>query len=318
MGLNLARLNEKRQAPTPADNIEVMRLKPGKNYIRIFKFRHVVTERDFELKLYKKGTPTSPKAGDVVEEIARTYYTHLMSGQAPSMCFINRANCEYCQESKQLAKENEVRASKQLRAQERNAINVINMEDPKGGMKKLDASSSTYRGIIDQYLLKAEDKIGEDEIFGCKGRDFIIEYNKGSDDPGKTYIVSIRDKERSEVLDSNLQNKVIDFYNCNSLDPQDAPPRGEAPKADQTAPSFTVEGGAKNEAPLPPKKGPVKVEPEKPIDKTPKIKVGDTVSFNLEGKVVASVVKEINGSVFKVQTKDGQMWQLDNTEIIPS
>ncbi len=308
MPLNVARYKAKqKETESGGDSGDIMRLKPGKNYVRIFKFRHTVTKRDFDLKLYRKGQ-NAPEIGSVVEELARPYEVHLISGTSPINCFLNKKDCEHCEEAKDLLREGSKQAGRQLRAQERNAMNVVDMNNSKEGMKRLDLSPQPYGGVLEQYFSKIEDGVEEDDIFGCNGRDFIIEYNKGSADVSKIYGVTIRDKERSDKLPEGLQAKTKDFYRAKYLDPQDAPPVDE----DTT----TKEDGDKCPWEDKPKEQPKSAEKlkDEPSRDRPESLIGCTIEFDDGGKSLMAKIREWDGSQWKALDENGEAWAFDRTE----
>lgn len=329
MALNIGRMKEKQspQAGGGFDKESVFRFQPGKNHIRIFKFRHVVNDRDFSVKNYTRGSGFTPKVGEVVEEICRPYWVHLMKGTQPVNCFMSRNLCERCREAQEMDK-TDPKAAKMLRASKRFNMNVVNMDDIKGGMKILSASPMVYDGIMAEFLSKLEDGATEDEIFGANGRDFVVTYNKNSVSVNQTYVVSMRDKDKSIKLDNTLQYKVKDLmldFNC---DPQDAPPVPDEglPIADQESPGFTQEAQEAKKPAAPAtettkarleKQGPKKISNLKDTPKPGEYKVGDTVSFTNEGASVSCTIESIDGSLYNVRDEQGQIWQLDKTEIIP-
>ena len=287
----------------------------GKTYWRIFKFNHKVTERDYTIGLYRKGDKTAPAINSVSEEISRRMQVHFRSGGgSPVSCFINRANCELCQEAKALRAEGNAnkRAANMVDRQDRMILNVVNMNEPEKGMVRLDLSQMPYAGILTQYFSKLEDGATDEDIFGCNGRDFIIEYNKETSDINKKYIVTLRDKERCKQLPAELQSKVIDYYQITAMDPQDAPPVEQKEAHDKMP--WEDENGNKKETP---EKEPVKTPAgKKPLEDKPTGPKKGSKIFFMDGET------RIEGTIDSLETTgkavvidgNGDKWGLDKTE----
>jgi len=317
MALNLARYKAKhKEASETGTGGRSLRLKNGKNYLRIFKFQHKVVDRDFAMKLYNRGAEGAPAVGDVVEEISRPYFAHFMKGTAPQNCYLKTANCDHCQEANELKRsgdEMDKRSGRQLGRSERNAMNVVDMNNLEAGIQRFDASRQPWAGILAQYISKAEDGAQDDDIFGCNGRDFVIDYDKNAD-VSKIYTVTIRDKERCEKLDPKFEDKVVDLFRNHELDPVDAPPVGEE------APTPKQETARKPADPPPP---PKEEEPSKDDPKLKDLKdekapgdlTGKLVSFKNDGKDVQAMCESQSGTVLKVRADNGELWEVDVNEL---
>lgn len=332
MSLNHARYKaENKERENTTDSKNVMILKQGKNYIRVFKFKHTVTNRDFTLGLYKRGEITSPKVGEVVEEIARPFRVHMMKGQKPIMCYLDKNKCDMCEAASDAMAENpKSESARMMRSSRRYALLVVNADKPEEGLKRMDLSDQPFSRLIEQYQSKMEDGVDEDSIFGPRGRDFIVNWNKEAD-VDKRYMVTIRDKEICKTIEP--EGKVWDLFDDSSLDPQDAPPKAGQPDRDEDG--RELPWNAKDEpAPNPkealaqaekkneevrkkyeePPQKPKKLEDKKPSG--PETLVGKKVKFdNGEGIIVTAIVEQDKGSTFVARsTSDGKAWELDKTE----
>jgi hypothetical protein len=333
MPLNRDRLRQRQRETESGDSGNVKRIKDGKNFVRIFRYKHIVTERDFDLKLYRKNAKGAPKVGEEVEEIARLFYVHLIAGVSPINCMLKRSECEQCQEATSIGASGDAQGARRLRAQERNAINVVDMDNPKDGMKRIDLGPQAFNRLLEQYFDKVDDGIEDDELFGCKGRDFIINYNKSAD-PDKKYTVSIRDKERSDELPEALSSKVLDMHKVRSLDPQDAPPvddkkyktaedqcNAEQDKQDLPFDKETRDGITKTG---PDTEGKINDAVKKldahsqsvSADESPKIEVGKTrIEFDDgEGNKIQALVESFDGKQYVCRDEKGEPWGIDQTE----
>jgi len=334
---------KKRQEESSGNNADIFKIMKGKNYVRIFTMNHKVTERDFETLAFDKDDDEAPKIGTKTDEISRKHRVHIFKGQAPKNCFADTSKCPYCTEAKEMRDEGDDQGARKVSAQTRDAINVVDMKKPKDGMKRLDASPQTLGGIISQVRALLEDEVEESSIFGCQGRDFIITYDKDAPIASK-YTVALRDSSKSDALDEDYNDKVVNFYLDGDLDPQDvekleteetepeeAEPEGdtEGLKDEPAAEEGPAETHTQPEEAKPPaaaKKGAVKPAAKKKGAAKPFVPdmdnlVGHVVHFlgEVDGENVetSGKVLEQEKTIIKVEdTEDPeQPWEIDTSEV---
>lgn len=229
-----------------------LKLKNGKNTIRVFSFAHEAVEADFTRGLYKKSDGI--KVGEEFDEVERVCWQHF-SEEGVDNC--PRINCDTCASSDEYMAskdKSDQKLGKDMRASKRFYVNVVNLDEIDKGVQICPLPASVFNVIL-EYIMDPE--YGED-VLGCKGRDFMIQRDT-SLEPSKMYMVKLRDANRCEELDEDLQSKAIDLFQMTSLD------AGYAPEASEKAPAPSK--GKEKAAPT--TKAKAKPDPEDDEDDAP-------------------------------------------------
>jgi hypothetical protein len=209
MALNKKRMERSKKQSTNKQS-DFSRLEEGRNYMRVFPFRHEVTESDIG-KFYKEG---EAEVGETYDEVERLVPVHFTDDGLVN-CVASKCHCPWCSEADELLNSpdgKDKKMGKQLSARKRYFVNaVMNGND---SMSVVQLPSIVFNAVIN-YILDPE--FGE-EILGCNGRDFIIDRDK-SEQPSKMYDVRIRDHKRCDKLDESLADGVVDLFRMPVLEP---------------------------------------------------------------------------------------------------
>lgn len=245
MALNLSRIKE-RQLETAKGAGNFFKPDEGKNIIRIFKFKHEVTKDDVA-----RGYFTKDELGEEVEELDRpvTLQYNLLAGSKRPVIASSASIEEWKSLNKSKLKEDQARAD-QIKPSKKYYLNVVDINDVDGGIKIYGASKTVYSKILE--LLQDPEYGGEDSLFGCKGRDFIISYDPNAEGAAM-YSVTPRAEGKSEKLPKNLEADAVDLY-----DPDNLSMLGQVQEDD--GPLFKDNNGGSDEEELQQKEDEDKVE----------------------------------------------------------
>ena len=216
MSLNIDRYHDKAASVSRGQG-DFFRLIDGKNVVRIFTFEHKVTKRDFTVGNYHKGAPNTPKVGKMATELDRECAVHFMDEGGPSNCS-RETDCEQCAESAEYSassRKADQEIGRKMSARRQYNLNLVDMNDPSGGMKVAAFPPSVYSEIL-AALTSGEYE--PEELFGSEGRDFII-LRDTKKPPSEMYRVQLRDAKKSKPLDESLEAEVTDLFDMKTLDP---------------------------------------------------------------------------------------------------
>lgn len=210
MALDINKIRDK-QAETSKSAGNFFKCSDGKNLIRIFKFSHEVTKDDVARGYFKKE-----QIGEEVEELDRPitlHYNYSAESKKPIV-----SNRKIMSEYKTLAKssdEEDLKRAEEIKPSKKYYLNIVDINDVDGGVKVWGAPKSVYNAILE--VLMDPEYGGEDAIFGVKGLDFGVVYNKKANSPSEMYKVIPRAGGKSEKLSKDLEEQVIDLYDPKNL-----------------------------------------------------------------------------------------------------
>lgn len=311
MALNKRRLARSQQS-TRGGGGDFMRLKDGKNTVRIFSFPHTVTKNDFTRGIYKEKDEI--EVGDKFDEIEREVPRHFTEDGVVNC---PGANCRWCVEAAELLAspdKADQKAGKKLQASRHFYVNAVDVDNVEAGMQIGQFPSSVFNAIL-TYITDPE--YGE-SILGCKGRDFIIDRDS-NESPQNMYKTRIRDKERCEELDEDLQSQVRDMFTMKVLEPgwsseeslnsmgdEKDPEESDIKEKDERSSTGAKDdddrpGDLKDQKPGKPAKDgdtpPWDKSRKHAVESSPSFKVEDIVTFVDDGETLTGEIKEINGDM---------------------
>ena len=174
----------------------------GRNILRVFLFKHKVTEGDFERGQYNKEDMV--QVGAVQTELDVEIAQHFFGqGKAPGICTGHK--CPVCEDVAVLEASDRTadrERARQLSAGRRWLLNAVDMQHPERGVLKVELPKTVYQEIQKVIL---DDEFGE-VVCGPDGRDFIVD--RDPDAPAnKMYSVLLRDAARCVKLPKALKGK---------------------------------------------------------------------------------------------------------------
>ena len=198
MALNMDRIKQKQQAMKREGSSYWRPEDGGKNQIRVFKFGHKVTKEEAEAGLF-----SAKEVGKITEDIDRvvTRQYGLHPENIP-MVSTERSLDLYAE-----IKKKDAELAKQIRPSKAYFLNIVDTLDPQKKVVLYGAPKTVFNDII-KYITDPE--YGE-EVLGCNGDDFIIEYNSKAP-PTEMYSTRLRKSGTSEKLPSGLEKQVVDLY----------------------------------------------------------------------------------------------------------
>lgn len=210
MGLNTTRLGRSKQLASSGGG-NFFKMKNGKNTLRFFSFNHEVEQADFDRGIYKKSDGI--KVGEEFDEVERVCYLHFTEDGVENCIRVNCPICEKSDEYLESKDKADQKLGRDMRAAKRFYVNMVNIDDVEKGMQIVPLPGSVFNTLL-EYLMDSE---YGDSILGVKGRDFIIARDTAQT-PDKMYTVKLRDRERCEELDEDLQANVSDLFKMKNLD----------------------------------------------------------------------------------------------------
>lgn len=214
MAINQDRYNRKKSEMQRKGGGGLFRLKEGKNVIRVFLFEHTATQHDFDIGTYKKGDGVKIGARQV--ELDREVPKHFFE-DGHGVCSGKR-DCPACADARVLLKsgsKGDKKAGKMLFPRIMHHVNGMDMNAIDEGIQLMSLPKTAFEPILDTFL---DPEDGGEACFGPTGVDFIITYDK-SKQPSEMYSVRMRERSKSEKLDKDLADKVIDLLADETLDP---------------------------------------------------------------------------------------------------
>lgn len=205
MGLNSAREKERQAKLASRKDSKTWKPEDGPNVIRVLKFKHKVTKEDVLLKLYSK-----PELGTVQEEWCFPFtvqYGLLSENRKVPVASTDDSIALWKQLNKSTDVEDQ-KAAEKIRPNTKYAINIVDIDDPQGGVQTYLAAK-TVREFIGKYVVDPD--FGE-AILGVKGRDLKIEYNSKAQSAKEFYSLILMDKVKSRALNSKVETLVKDFF----------------------------------------------------------------------------------------------------------
>ena len=209
MALNLGKIRDK-QLETSKSSGNFFKCTEGKNLIRIFKFSHEVTKDDVARGYFKKED-----IGEEVEELDRPitlHYNYSTESKKPVI-----SNRKIMGEYRALAKstdESELLRANEIKPSKKYFLNVVDVNNIEDGVKVFGAAKGVYNAILE--VLMDPEYGGENAIFGRNGLDFGIVYNSKAS-PSEMYKVIPRAGGKSEKLNKDLEEQVLDLYDPKNL-----------------------------------------------------------------------------------------------------
>lgn len=201
--LNIDKIRN-RQAETAKGGGSWWKPAKGKNVIRIFKFSHEVTKQDVAMHYFKKD-----ELGETMDELDRAVTLHYnVEGQERPVISNKTVMLQYADLKDSSSEADKERAQK-MRPTRKYYLNVLDINDQESGIKVWGAPKSVYNDILN--VLMEEDYGGEDELFGIKGTDFLVQYNSDAG-PAEMYKVLPRPGGKSEKLSKDFEGQVHDLY----------------------------------------------------------------------------------------------------------
>ena len=267
----------------------------GTTVLRLFTFKHTVTEGDFKLGRY---LPTDDvKVGQEVEELSFFERIHWVDRQ-PNICGLIQTTdgrwmgkCEHCDIVQEFRDAGEDEKARKLAANKKYLVNAADVTDDKDEyeIKTYKLSKTVYdRLMTDLESRRYANKV----LFGAEGRDLEINFDK-TKPPAMMYTSAFLDPEDCVDLTGKVTGEPRDFYSVAEFVPADF--RHHI----TVSPSDTAE----EEKPAPKKRGRKKAaaKKEEPEDAYP---AGSEWAINIpddEGNEVASVCTVVG------RTADGQL-----------
>jgi len=173
------------------------------NIIRILTFKHKITKEDVKAGMFPKDN-LGKSSVEWDREIVRQF--GFTDNNAPII-----ANAESLAKHKELAssssKKDKVAAQK-IRPSYGYLLNIVDINQEGEKTVQTWLAPKSVRIAVGDYLV--DEDYGED-IFGVEGRDFKIKFDKEAQ-PAQMYKVAIRDEKHCKELDTDLEDKVKDFF----------------------------------------------------------------------------------------------------------
>jgi hypothetical protein len=171
-----------------------------KTPVRIFLFKHKITQADFDLGRYSEVD--DKKVGQTTEELDCPTSVHFQAQGKPSTCeaMLSGMGCSLCDEAATMGDD-----GKRLSAKNQHVMNIVDMSTGKTVMQEWAAPNSTYEKILG-FVLDEE----YDNLFGCNGRDFVIDFDKDRT-PANMYQVRLRDEGKCKKLPKSVEAAVKDL-----------------------------------------------------------------------------------------------------------
>lgn len=229
MGLDLNRYRRKKEetATSEGSGGDFWIPKEGKNIIRLYSFRHVICDDDFNLRRYMDN---EVQVGDGVEDIDVDCWVHFIN-KVPVNC--SGRDCQVCLDAR--SSDDQMK-----KARHRYYVNaVVSMT---GGTKEKELKMSIAalsKTAYDQILGYITDDDYGTEVLGDRGRDFVIEYNKEAQ-PANMYQVRIQDKEKCSDF-KDLELEVTDLLSLQALMPNGYIKQAKETKKSDPAPKKKVQ-----------------------------------------------------------------------------
>jgi hypothetical protein len=202
MALDVERI-KKRQGETQAGSGERLKFVKGVNRIRVFKFTHKVTKEDVAAGHWDRD-----KLGKTVEEVDRPVTVHHGVHAQNRPVLSNQTIMARWQKLQASSSEQDQKQAESIKPQLKYAVNVVNTSEKPSKMRYPMFPKKLYNAVLG-FLMNKD--YGE-EILGHKGRDVVIDYNPDLNGSEKYVSISIRDKDKCQVLPSKLDREVADFY----------------------------------------------------------------------------------------------------------
>jgi hypothetical protein len=199
--LDMNKIKQK-QLETTNSTGQYMKLKEGKNFIRVFPFSHKVTKDDVSNKLFR-----SEQIGQDVVELDRAVALHFNFRADKKPVISTKATMEEYFRYKSSPNSADQQRAKDIRPNTKFFINVVDMENVDKGMLILGAPKTVYHAITN---IICDDEFGEN-VLGSQGRDFIVTYTPKNEGTDKYHVV-LRDKEKSAKLPSDSDGAAVDLY----------------------------------------------------------------------------------------------------------
>ncbi len=223
MALNVS-YYQNRQAEIQTSGGKFLKLKNGKNTLRVFTFEHTVTEADYANGVFRKNDINAPKIGSVIEHLESHQRLHFQDKKSVPC---EGPGCELCKEASRLmasSNKQEQELGKRLRAVDRYELNCVDTDNPDNGIQIATVPTSVFNRILD-FLVCGEYE--PEELFGVNGRDMIITRDSKAT-PDKMYQVMLRDGKKSAPLDEELIEDVQDLLNPEGNDEHPEDPLEDA------------------------------------------------------------------------------------------
>lgn len=204
MTIDMARYRRRRQEAKSRGGAFWRPQDKKRNAIRLFAFKHEVAEADFKLGRYNPKLDRV-EAGQEVEELDCPIMVHFVGSGPPVLCgkMVVGAQCDLCEEAADIADEQEGRRRK---ARHQYVIQIVPTDQGvEQKVQQWSAPSSAYTAMLG--YVTDEEYAG---LFGCKGRDFIVDFDSDRD-PSEMYAIRLRDKDKCEELPATLQKQVKDL-----------------------------------------------------------------------------------------------------------
>lgn len=222
MPLDMDRIKQKQKETASRGGGNFFKCVESRNTIRVFAFEHKVTKEDVALKLFPKD-----KLGKTVTEIDRPVTRFFPKNRAkgkprlssgpddPRMVEFEKGIRSKSKKDQDAARENGPRTSY--------FINVVDTSKETPKVVEFAAPKTVYDKILSELLDPEGD--GE-EMLGCKGRDFVITFDK-SKKGADMYDTKLRDAKKCEELPESVEEGVQDFYDPETLAKLAAPADSE-------------------------------------------------------------------------------------------
>ena len=186
MSLDLDRIRKKQKAAQAKSGGNYFKPQEGKNTIRVFAFSHKVTKNDVKAEHFGKKF-LGKRVTELDRPVMRVYINNrpvLLKGPNDPLAkkYKDDVGTAYF-------------------------MNVVDTQQAEKKVVYYAAVKTVYNAILDTIL---DDDYGED-VLGCSGRDFIIQYYPEKEGASK-YRVTVRDEKKSSKLPSSLEKGVMDFY----------------------------------------------------------------------------------------------------------
>ncbi|MEK7112872.1 MAG: hypothetical protein AAB875_06190 [Patescibacteria group bacterium] len=173
------------------------------NIIRVFLFGHKVTDEDVKRGFY--GKENLNKAQQELNFKVVRHFSVLEDSKRPvfSTAFLMEKYKAWRDSNEESVQEQ----AKEIKPQTAYAINILDINDMEKGIQTWLCPSTVMDSILDYW----NDPDYGDSIFGCKGRDFKIKFDKSAP-PAKMYMTKLRDEKNCKAVGSNYQEQVKDLY----------------------------------------------------------------------------------------------------------
>jgi hypothetical protein len=263
----------------------------GRNVVRVFMFEHVVTEDDFENRLY---LPEEAEVGQTSGEWVYEGAVHFGGGD---MMNCSGRDCPRCKLRKELMQElgSDDKRVKDLKPSRRFYMNAVPVNEKSPQMAIWGAPQTVYEAIASIIFDPDYEDVIEEEVFGYEGRDFIVEYDP-SETPANMYQVKLRDANRCVELDSDTVGEPQDLFAVEVLQPGWSK---ADKKGDKASRSRKQQESAPEKAEEPEEPTSSNVDPEEVLEEIDGMKKSEltalagSIGLELPSGAIKAVVKEL-------------------------